>query len=60
MVLLIVNKHTQFAGPGRTNDNVVGSPVLPVFAAKAGGFFFLVFGVIMLIASLFTINPIWN
>jgi ubiquinol-cytochrome c reductase cytochrome b subunit len=60
MVLLIINKHTQFAGPGRTNDNVVGSPILPVFAAKAGGFFFLVFGVIMLIASLFTINPIWN
>jgi ubiquinol-cytochrome c reductase cytochrome b subunit len=60
MVLLIVNKHTQFAGPGRTNENVVGSPVMPVFAAKAGGFFFLVFGVIMLIASLFTINPIWN
>jgi ubiquinol-cytochrome c reductase cytochrome b subunit len=55
-----VNKHTQFAGPGRTNDNVVGSPVMPVFAAKAGGFFFIVFGVIMLIASLFTINPIWN
>jgi ubiquinol-cytochrome c reductase cytochrome b subunit len=50
MVLLVVNKHTQFAGPGRTNDNVVGSPVMPVFAAKAGGFFFLVFGVIMLIA----------
>lgn len=60
MVLLIVNKHTQFAGPGRTNDNVVGAPVMPVFAAKAGGFFFLVFGVIMLIASTFTINPIWN
>jgi ubiquinol-cytochrome c reductase cytochrome b subunit len=31
-----------------------------VFAAKAGGFFFLVFGVLMLIGSLFTINPIWN
>lgn len=60
MVLLVVNKHTQFAGPGRTNDNVVGAPVLPVFAAKAGGFFFIVFGVIMLIASTFTINPIWN
>jgi ubiquinol-cytochrome c reductase cytochrome b subunit len=60
MVLLIVNKHTQFAGPGRTNENVVGSPVMPVFAAKAGGFFFIVFGVITLIASLFTINPIWN
>lgn len=60
MVLLVVNKHTQFAGPGRTNNNVVGSPVLPVFAAKAGGFFFLVFGVLMMIGSLFTINPIWN
>lgn len=60
LLLLVINKHTQFAGPGRTNDNVVGVPVMPVFAAKAGGFFFIVFGVIMLIASLFTINPIWN
>ncbi|WBU38718.1 cytochrome bc1 complex cytochrome b subunit [Homoserinibacter sp. YIM 151385] len=60
MVLLIVNKHTQFAGPGRTNDNVVGSPIMPVFAAKAGGFFFIVFGVIMVIAATVTINPIWN
>jgi ubiquinol-cytochrome c reductase cytochrome b subunit len=34
--------------------------MLPVYAAKAGGFFFIVFGVIVLIASFFTINPIWN
>ena len=60
LLLLIINKHTQFAGPGRTNDNVVGVPVMPVFAAKAGGFFFIVFGVIVLIAATFTINPIWN
>ncbi|MCU1515100.1 MAG: ubiquinol-cytochrome c reductase cytochrome b subunit [Microbacteriaceae bacterium] len=60
LLLMVVNKHTQFAGPGRTNDNVVGVPVLPIFAAKAGGFFFVVFGVIVLIASFFTINPIWN
>jgi ubiquinol-cytochrome c reductase cytochrome b subunit len=59
MVLLIVNKHTQFAGPGRTEGNVVGSPIMPVFAAKAGGFFFIIFGVIMLTASFVTINPIW-
>ena len=32
----------------------------PVYAAKAGGFFFIVFGVIAVIAGLFTINPIWN
>jgi ubiquinol-cytochrome c reductase cytochrome b subunit len=60
LLLLIINKHTQWAGPGKTNENVVGVPVMPVFAAKAGGFFFIVFGVLVLIASLFTINPIWN
>ena len=60
LVLMVVNKHTQFAGPGRTEGNVVGVPILPVFAAKAGGFFFIVFGVIVLIAATVTINPIWT
>jgi ubiquinol-cytochrome c reductase cytochrome b subunit len=60
LVLLIVNKHTQFAGPGRTEKNVVGVPIMPVFAAKAGGFFFIVFGIIALVASTVTINPIWT
>ena len=60
LMLMIINKHTQFAGPGRTNDNVVGYPMMPVYMSKMGGFFFIVFGVIVLIASLFTINPIWN
>lgn len=60
LLLMVINKHTQYAGPGRTNDNVVGVPIMPNFAAKAGGFFFVVFGVIVLISSFFTINPIWN
>ncbi|MDQ1586846.1 MAG: ubiquinol-cytochrome c reductase cytochrome b subunit, partial [Microbacteriaceae bacterium] len=60
LLFVVVHKHTQYAGPGRSQENVVGYPVLPVYAAKAGGFFFIVFGVIVLIASLFTINPIWN
>ncbi|MFC7488430.1 cytochrome b [Knoellia sp. CPCC 206453] len=59
IVLVAVQKHTQFPGPGRTNDNVVGYRVMPVYAAKAGGFFFIVFGIIALISALFTINPIW-
>jgi ubiquinol-cytochrome c reductase cytochrome b subunit len=33
---------------------------MPVYVAKAGGFFFIVFGVIMLIAATITINPVWN
>ena len=45
MLLLVYHKHTQWPGPGRTEKNVVGYPMLPVYAAKAGGFFFIVFGV---------------
>jgi ubiquinol-cytochrome c reductase cytochrome b subunit len=60
LMLMIINKHTQFAGPARTNDNVVGYPMMPVYMSKMGGFFFITFGVIVLVASLFTINPIWN
>ncbi|MET1033658.1 MAG: cytochrome b, partial [Arthrobacter sp.] len=60
LFMVIVHKHTQYRGPGRTNDNVVGFPVGPVYAAKAGGFFFIVFGIVALISGFFTINPIWN
>jgi len=59
IVLVAVQKHTQYPGPGRTNENVVGFPVMPVYAAKAGGFFFIVFGVVALMSALVTINPIW-
>lgn len=58
--LVFVQKHTQYPGPGRTNENVVGYPVMPVYAAKAGGFFFIVFGVIALISAVVQINPIWG
>ena len=60
LLYVVVHKHTQFAGPGRTNENVVGYPIMPVYAAKAGGFFFIVAGVLVVIASFFTINPIWT
>lgn len=60
LMLMVINKHTQFAAPGRSNSNVVGYPMMPIYMSKMGGFLFLTFGVIVLIASLFTINPIWN
>ena len=59
LAFVVIHKHTQYPGPGKTQQNVVGFPVLPVYAAKAGGFFFIVFGVIMLISSLVGINGIW-
>ena len=59
LFLVVLHKHTQYPGPGRTNDNVVGYPLLPSYTAKAGGFFFVVFGVVALMSALFQINPIW-
>ncbi|WP_285724506.1 cytochrome b [Psychromicrobium xiongbiense] len=60
LFMVVVHKHTQYPGPGRTDNNVVGYPLGPVYAAKAGGFFFIVFGIVAIMAAAFTINPIWN
>ena len=60
MLLLVYHKHTQWPGPGRTEQNVVGFPMLPVYVAKAGGFFFMVFGIIALMGGLLAINPVWK
>jgi ubiquinol-cytochrome c reductase cytochrome b subunit len=60
MLLLVFHKHTQWPGPGRTEQNVVGYPMLPVYLAKAGGFFFMVFGVTALMGGLLSINPVWK
>src|SRR4051794_33668966 len=59
LFMVFLQKHTQFPGPGRTNKNVVGFPLFPIYVAKAGGFFFIVFGIIALMSAVFTINPIW-
>ncbi len=59
LMLVVIQKHTQFPGPGRTNENVVGFPLMPVYMAKAGGFFFIVFGVCALLGGIAQINPIW-
>ncbi len=59
MLLLVYHKHTQWPGPGRTEKNVVGYPLLPVYMAKAGGFFFIVFGVTALMGAFLQINPVW-
>jgi ubiquinol-cytochrome c reductase cytochrome b subunit len=59
LALVVYHKHTQFAGPGRIEGNVVGYPVFPVYAAKAGGFFLIVFGVLTLMGATMQINPVW-
>ncbi|HQE31335.1 MAG TPA: ubiquinol-cytochrome c reductase cytochrome b subunit [Propionibacteriaceae bacterium] len=59
LTMLVFHKHTQFPGPGRTEKNVVGYPLFPVYMAKAGGFFFIVFGVTVLMGTFMQINPVW-
>jgi ubiquinol-cytochrome c reductase cytochrome b subunit len=59
LLLVWYQKHTQYPLPGRTEKNAVGYPFFPVYTAKAGGFFFITFGVTTLLSAFFSINPIW-
>jgi ubiquinol-cytochrome c reductase cytochrome b subunit len=60
LFLLVRQKHTQFPGKGRSEKNVVGTPMFPVFMAKTTGFLFVVTGVIALLGAFAQINPIWQ
>ncbi|MFJ9721205.1 cytochrome bc complex cytochrome b subunit [Streptomyces sp. NPDC101209] len=60
LILVFYHKHTQFRGAGRSEKNVVGQPLVPVYTAKAGGFFFMVFGVLAAMAAIAQINPVWT
>src|SRR6195952_3353094 len=60
LALVWFQKHTQFPGPGRTEHNVVGVRVMPVFAVKSGAFFAAIVGVLGIMGGLLQINPIWN
>jgi ubiquinol-cytochrome c reductase cytochrome b subunit len=60
LILVFYLKHTQWAGPGRNNRNVVGRPMFPHFATTSAGLSFMVFGVLALMGALAQINPVWN
>ncbi|MES4905927.1 MULTISPECIES: ubiquinol-cytochrome c reductase cytochrome b subunit [unclassified Streptomyces] len=59
MIVLVYHKHTHHMGPGRKNMNIVGPPLWPIYVAKSGGFFFLVFGVNVIMSAVASVNPIW-
>ncbi|MEL4162696.1 cytochrome bc complex cytochrome b subunit [Corynebacterium bovis] len=60
LALVWFQKHTQFPGPGRTERNVVGVRIMPVFAVHSVSFGLITFGVVALLGGLFQINSIWN
>jgi ubiquinol-cytochrome c reductase cytochrome b subunit len=59
LAIVVRHKHTQFTGPGRREDNVVGERMWPSYAAKALGLFFLTTALLSFLGGVFQINPIW-
>jgi ubiquinol-cytochrome c reductase cytochrome b subunit len=60
LAMLWFQKHTDFPGPGKTETNVVGVRVMPIFAVKSGAFFALITGILGLMGGLLQINAIWQ
>jgi ubiquinol-cytochrome c reductase cytochrome b subunit len=60
LAMLWFQKHTDFPGPGKTETNVIGVRVMPVFAVKSGAFFAIITGILGLMGGLLQINPIWQ
>jgi ubiquinol-cytochrome c reductase cytochrome b subunit len=52
-------KHSQFPGRGRRDDNVVGSRLWPTYTAKSLGLFAIIFAVLAALGGLVQINPVW-
>jgi ubiquinol-cytochrome c reductase cytochrome b subunit len=59
LAIIVRQKHTQFPGPGRREDNVIGERMWPTYAAKALGLFFLTSALLCFLGGVFQINPIW-
>ncbi|MFI6956688.1 cytochrome bc complex cytochrome b subunit [Nocardia sp. NPDC050408] len=60
IALVWYQKHTQFPGAGRTERNVIGARIVPVFAADQGAFFMFTLATVAVMGGVFQINPIWE
>jgi ubiquinol-cytochrome c reductase cytochrome b subunit len=58
--MIVRQRHTQFRGPGRREDNVVGSPLWPSYALRSLAWFAAVAAVLVLLGGLVQINPVWQ
>jgi ubiquinol-cytochrome c reductase cytochrome b subunit len=60
LAILWRQKHTQFAGPGRSEENVVGKSFWPSQVFKSTGLFLITAAVLAVMGGLFQINPVWK
>jgi ubiquinol-cytochrome c reductase cytochrome b subunit len=58
--MIMRQHHTQFPGRGRTERNVVGTPMWPGYALRSIGLMLAVVAVLFLLGGLIQINPIWQ
>jgi ubiquinol-cytochrome c reductase cytochrome b subunit len=59
LAIIMRQRHAQFPGPGRTERNVVGTPLWPGYALRSLGWMFTVLAVLVLLGGLIQINPVW-
>jgi ubiquinol-cytochrome c reductase cytochrome b subunit len=59
LTIIMLQHHTQFRGPGRTERNVVGTPMWPGYALRSLGLFAAVAALLVLMGGLIQVNPIW-
>ncbi len=59
LMILWRQKHTQFPGPRRTEENVVGSPLFPQYTAKSLALQMAVIAMCCGLGAFVQINPIW-
>jgi ubiquinol-cytochrome c reductase cytochrome b subunit len=60
LAIIARQKHSQFPGPGRSERNVVGTPLWPAYGLRSIGLLLAVAGVLFLLGGLVQINPIWD
>jgi ubiquinol-cytochrome c reductase cytochrome b subunit len=59
LAIIVIQRHSQFPGPGRREANVVGTPMWPGYALRSLGLFAAVAAVLVLMGGLIQINPVW-
>ena len=59
LAIIMLQRHSQFRGPGRREDNVVGTPMWPGYALRSLGLFAAVAAVLVLMGGLIQVNPVW-
>jgi ubiquinol-cytochrome c reductase cytochrome b subunit len=60
IAMIVRTHHSHFRGPLRTEDNVIGIPAWPGYAARSIGLMLAVAGLLFLLGGLVQVNPIWQ